>query len=160
MQKKPDFLKTNTVSKHDTILLTDLLSSANWMRTRISSGLKPFGLTFEQYSVMKIVQEKYPDGVRVKDISHKMLDPNSNTTRIIDRLIGKGLLLRQSSERDGRERAIFLTENGLDILQNIDAAWDEQTPFVVGLSDAETEQLSNLLLKLREADTEGRYKNN
>jgi len=127
----------------------NVIFSAGWVRARINNSLKPFGLTLEQLNVLRIVRGKHPDGIRVKDITNRMLDRSSNTTRIIDRLVEKGLTLRLSSDRDGRERAIILTANGYDMLQDIEMAWETDTPHIARITAEEALLLSDLLDKLR-----------
>ena len=127
----------------------NIIFSAGWIRTRINTSLKPFSLTMEQFNVLRIVRGHHPEGIRVKDITHRMLDRSSNTTRIIDRLVEKRLLLRLSSDRDGRERAIILTANGYDLLLEIETYWESNSPHTAVLSTQEGALLNELLDKLR-----------
>jgi DNA-binding MarR family transcriptional regulator len=132
---------------HRTFL--NAIFSGSWARTQLSLHLKPFKLTYEQFHVMKIVRETHPAGVRVKEITIRMPDANSNTTRIIDKLLLKKLALRQPTEKDGRERAIFLTPAGVDLLNRIEAAWEKSSPYATSLTVKEAAQLDELLEKLR-----------
>lgn len=128
----------------------NVIFSAGWIRTRITMALKPFGITFEQFNVMRIIHGQSPEGMRVKDITTRMLDRSSNTTRIIDRLIEKKLLIRQSSERDGRERTIVLTDIGVQLIHEIDQNWQQNSPHKGSIDPADAVLLSNLLDQLRE----------
>lgn len=128
----------------------NVLFTAAWLRTEMSARLKVHGLTLEQFNVLRIVRGQRPNSVCVKDITHRMLERNSNTTRIIDRLEQKKLLERSASERDRRERAIELTPKGLALLETIDRDWEKNNPHHSALSPQEAEILNNLLDKLRE----------
>ncbi|MBK8557836.1 MAG: MarR family transcriptional regulator [Lewinellaceae bacterium] len=128
----------------------NILFTAGWLKGNIAHSLKPFDITSEQYNVMRIVRGQSPKSVCVKDITHRMLDRNSNTTRIIDRLEGKNLLQRITSDRDRRERSIQLTPAGFDLLSAIDHAWEKNAPHAAGsLNLEEAKELNHLLDKLR-----------
>ena len=130
----------------------NVLFTACWLKARIKERLKPFGLTMEQYNVMRIVRGQSPNSVCVKDITGRMLEPSSNTTRIIDRLEQKDLVLRLASERDKRERSVQLTEKGWDLLAAIDQEWEYKTPHNSSMQHDEAKELNELLEKLRTLD--------
>ena len=114
--KLEDEIKTSKFQNEVHKAHLNILVSAAWLRARIITSLKPFGLTSEQYNVLRILRGQSPQGIRVKDITRRMLERNSNTTRIIDRLESKGLARRLASERDRRERAVVLTDEGTEML--------------------------------------------
>lgn len=127
----------------------NILFTAGWLRARISATIKPMGITMEQFNVLRIVRGQKHQAIRVKDISGRMLERNSNTTRIIDRLEEKGLLQRLTSERDRRERAIVLTPAGDSVLADIDRAWEQYNPHTAPLTPEEARLLNELLDKMR-----------
>jgi DNA-binding MarR family transcriptional regulator len=67
----------------------NILYTAWWLKTQMSKVLKEFGLTHEQYNVLRILKGKYPEQLCVKDISCRMIEKSSNVPRIIDRLVIK-----------------------------------------------------------------------
>jgi DNA-binding MarR family transcriptional regulator len=145
-----DEIKTTKFSSEIQKAHLNILFSAYWVRNCINTSLRPFALTTEQYNVLRIVRGKHPEGIRVKDITVRMLERNSNTTRIIDRLVVKGLLTRQTAERDGRERLILLTGKGAELLASVDTHWHEHSPHKAPkLSEEETVMLNLLLDKMR-----------
>jgi len=145
-----DELKTSNFHSEIHKAHLNVIFSAGWVRAKITMALKPFGVTFEQFNVLRIVLGQHPEGIRVKDITHRMLDRSSNTTRIIDRLIEKNMLVRQSSERDGRERTIVLTPKGLNLISEIDHEWQSKTPHSSSIDHTDASLLNNLLDQLRE----------
>ncbi len=146
-----DEIKTDKFQSEIHKAQLNILFSANWLRGRISASLKPFGVTMEQFNVMRIIRgSNHETGVLAKDIAGRMLERNSNTTRIIDRLEAKNLVQRQVSVIDRRERPVFLTNQGLDLLKKIDQSWRLNNPHAAPW-DAKEAQLVNLLLdKMRE----------
>lgn len=147
--KLEDEIKTNKFQGEVHKAHLNILVSAAWLRTRIIASLKPFGLTAEQYNVLRILRGQTPQGIRVKDITRRMLERNSNTTRIIDRLEAKGLVQRLASERDRRERAIILTKEGFEMLSDIDKHWEKHSPHHSVLEEEEARILNELLDKMR-----------
>jgi len=96
----------------------NILYTAWWLKTRTSKELKEYGLTHEQYNVLRILKGKYPEQICVKEIACRMIEKSSNVPRIIDRLETKKLVKRSSSDVDRRETVIVLTPAGLNILEH------------------------------------------
>ena len=82
----------------------------------MSKELKGYGLTHEQYNVLRILKGKYPEQMCVRDIACRMIEKSSNVPRIIDRLEVKKLVKRSTSPNDKRETVITLTQAGINIL--------------------------------------------
>lgn len=129
-------------------LHVNVIFSAWWLKSRLSASLKPFDLTPEQFNVMRIVRGQKEE-LCVKDITSRMLERNSNTTRIIDKLEAKGLVRRETSSNDRRAIRIHMTEKGAALLSAIDADWDSRDPVTLPLSEPEAKTLNNLLDRMR-----------
>jgi DNA-binding MarR family transcriptional regulator len=79
-----------------------------------------------------------------------MIDKNSNTTRLVDKLIDKGLARRQQCESNRRKVEIFITENGLELLKGLDPVTEQTNLHIVSnLDENELNTLNKLLDKLR-----------
>lgn len=81
-----------------------------------SSELKPFKLTFQQYNVLTILRGASPNGVSIKSICDKMIDCNSNGSRLVDKLVNKGLAIRKESVTDKRIVHVLITDAGLSLI--------------------------------------------
>ena len=128
----------------------NILFSATWLRARISASLKSFGITHEQFNVLRIIRgHKQKTGILAKDIASRMLERNSNTTRIIDRLELKKLVQRLVSEKDRRERPVVLTDAGTHLLAQIDAHWQTHNPHTAPWTEEEARLFNELLDKMR-----------
>ena len=127
----------------------NILYTAWWLKTVLSRELKEYGLTHDQYNVMRILKGKHPEQMCVRDIASRMIEKNSNVPRIIDRLVAKKLVKRATSEVDRRETVISLTQSGLSLLDNsttsINHAMEEQ----VSIGQQEAQVLNQLLEKVR-----------
>jgi DNA-binding MarR family transcriptional regulator len=120
------------------------------MKNRINQWLKDYDLTHEQLNVLRIVRGQRAKPVCVRDISERMIDRNSNTTRIIDKLEAKNLVRRTQSEEDRREMVIILTDTGKEVLKKVDVGFRETNFRLAALTGAEAQVLSALLDKMRE----------
>ena len=81
-----------------------------------------------------------------------MLDKMSDTSRIVDRLIIKGLAKKITCKTDKRLVDVSITEKGKKTLQKIDLREDEIQNIVQVLSDKEAKTLNNLLDKIRQSN--------
>ncbi len=131
----------------------NILYTAWWLKTVMSRELKEFGLTHEQYNVLRILKGKHPELICVKDIACRMIEKNSNVPRIIDRLEIKKLVKRATSEADKRETVISLTQSGIAVLeastQRINAIFDE----VMVINETEAASINQLLERVREKES-------
>ncbi len=144
-------LKTTNFNnlKHKTVL--NILFTGAWLRTQAQGLFKKFGLSSEQFNVLRILRGQYPNALTLKDITARMLERNSNTTRIVDKLVGKGFVERTHSQEDKRELKIQITPQGLELLAAIDVEFiDQQTYAIPHLSSEECGILNTLLDKLRQ----------
>lgn len=127
----------------------NILYTSNWMTDKMSEVFKRFDVTSQQYNVLRILKGKYPHALCAGDIKAVMLDKNPDLTRLSDRLLTKGLIEREYNEDNRRQVLIKITATGLDLLKKIGPAVQQQSQAFNNLSDAEANQLSDLLDKLR-----------
>jgi len=130
----------------------NILYSAWWLKTAISQELKKFGLTHEQYNVLRILKGKHPEQMCVKDIASRMIEKNSNVPRILDRMVKKKLIKRTTSSYDRRETVVSLTPAGLSILENSGAHITNAIDHQIKLSKQESKMINSLLDKMKTND--------
>lgn len=127
----------------------NILFTASWLYNRNASRLKPYDITPEQYNVLRILRGSHPKPLMLSEVTCRMIDKNSNATRLVEKLRQKGLLNREICENNRRQVDISITEKGLDVLKKIDIeaeAWLETLKII---SKAEAEELNRILDKLR-----------
>jgi DNA-binding MarR family transcriptional regulator len=127
----------------------NILYTAWWLKTVMSREMKEFGLTHEQYNVLRILKGKYPEQMCVRDIACRMIEKNSNVPRIIDRLELKKLVQRSTSAIDKRETVITLTQSGITILNATTAVIDKLTNELLTINEKDACELNQLLEKVR-----------
>jgi len=128
----------------------NLLFTSHWLHTRINSYLKPFGLTHEQFNVMRILKGKHPEKMCVKNIGMRMIEKNSNVPRILDRLEKKGWITRQQSQEDRRETVTSITPAGLDVLEKASFNIASNQESMMNLDEATAIKLNVILENIRE----------
>ncbi len=77
--------------------------------------LDKFGLTPQQYNVLRILKGQGKP-CSIKTIKERMLDVNSDVSRMIDRMVKAGLINRNTSENDRRASLISLSQQGNKVL--------------------------------------------
>lgn len=136
----------------------NILFTAGWLTNRIASHIKKFGVSHEQFNVLRILRGQRPNAICQKDILSRMINRNSNLTKIIRKLIDKQLIDVQKSEVDRREYVIKITQKGLDLLEKIDVVLEPAMTNMENLSVSEAFHLNYLLDKMR--DSKDPEKNN
>lgn len=149
--KIEDELQTKKFKSEQHKAALNLMFTAYQVHTDFAKALKPFGITAEQYNVMRILKGSAPRPLCVKEIAGRMIERSSNVPRILDRLQAKNFITRTRSENDGRETLIELTETGLNALLRTIEEVDGMDGASVKLTDSEARLLNELLDKSREA---------
>lgn len=120
------------------------------LKENMSSLLKPYKISFQQYNVLRILRGAHPMGLSSASICEKLIDRKSDVSRLINRIQILGLIERRQNKKDKRISEIFLTLRGLEILgqiRAIDNFYKEKMP--IKLTDEEAQLLSVLLDKTR-----------
>lgn len=130
-------------------LLANLLFTNNWLNQQLIPFFKELGLTLQQHNVLAIVRGQHPEPVCFGDIQNRMVDRNSNVTRLIDKLIEKGYVTREICAANRRMIEVRITEKGLQKLEEVDAKFPELFARLHNLTKDEAILVSNMLDKLR-----------
>lgn len=125
------------------------MHTASWYKAIHASFFKPFGLTPNQFNVLRILRGQQPNACSLQTVSERMVDKNSNTGRIIDRLLEKELVNRCENKSDRRQVDLSINRKGLDILSLIDEKTSEMSSVMDNLNDEEVNALNTLLNKLK-----------
>jgi len=128
--------------------MVNILFTNNWLLERIKSFVNAEDITPQQYNILRILRGA---GLPLStlQIRERMLDKMSDTSRIVDRLITKGLVKKEISTKDRRLVDISITEPGTGLLAKLDARETELDNLLHNLNEDEAESLSKLLDKLR-----------
>lgn len=129
-----------------------LLRTADEARRYMESILEPEDVTLQQYNVLRILRGAGATGLPTLEIGRRMIEKQPGVTRLIDRLVRKGLVDRLQDPEDRRRMLCTLTSEGLALLTRIDLRVDEaDARFRAGLTPEILETLIRLLGESRVA---------
>jgi MarR family transcriptional regulator, 2-MHQ and catechol-resistance regulon repressor len=129
--------------------MINILYSYGWVLEKIKSSLASEDITHQQFNILRILRGSDPHPLSTLQIRERMLDKMSDTSRIVDRLVAKGLVEKATSSKDKRLVDVTITEKGQKLLKKFDAASDHVSDIMANLSEEEAEMLSDLLDKIR-----------
>lgn len=127
----------------------NLLYSSSWLLKSHRDFFVRFSITEQQYNVLRILKGQYPGAISTSEIKKRMLDMNSDSSRIVDRLALKELVSKRICKSDKRLVDVQITEKGLDLLRQIDQYSDELDRIISNLTLEEARELNHLLDKMR-----------
>jgi DNA-binding MarR family transcriptional regulator len=119
------------------------------LQTHYKNLMRPFDLTPQQFNVLRILKGQYPEAVRIGLVKGRMIDRNSDMTRLVKRLVQKGLIERINCPVDKRQFDLKITEKGMEVLDKLSLAVASFEDNLKGLSKEELEQLNSLMEKFR-----------
>jgi DNA-binding MarR family transcriptional regulator len=111
--------------------------------------LKPFGLTVQQYNVLRILKGQQGNPMTVLAITERMLDKMSNASRLVDKLLEKKLVLRRECPQDRRAVDILILPAGLDLLKEVDQVQQDWGKHFDALGVKRLEEMNQLLDEFR-----------
>ena len=122
--------------------------TSNFLGNVQQNSMNQYDLTMPQFNILRILRGAGEE-INVNTVKDRMIEKSPNTTRLMDKLIDKGLIERIRCEKDRRVVFVKISENGLAILSEIDKNIDVNTLINAGLTDEEANTLSDLLDKTR-----------
>jgi DNA-binding MarR family transcriptional regulator len=129
--------------------IVNIIFTSNWIHSRQAKVLKPFGLTIQQYNILRILRGQHPNPASITLLTERMLDKMSNASRLVEKLLTKGLVERTVCPSDRRQVNVVINDAGLELLEQMGKALDTFENGTGNLNDEELETLSNLLDRLR-----------
>ena len=110
--------------------------------------MSKFDLTVPQFNILRILRGANK-AINVYTVKERMIEKSPNTTRLMDKLVSKDLIIRTNSEIDKRTIYLEISEIGLELLSQIDLKMNNDFLFSDNLTEDEAENLSLLLDKIR-----------
>src|SRR5580765_8331410 len=99
--------------------MINLIYTFNWVNEKINRLFEPFDITQQQFNILRILRGA-GQPLSTLQIRQRMLDKMSDTSRIVDRLIKKGLTKKVVCKSDRRLVDVTITEKGLKLLEKLD----------------------------------------
>ncbi|HLP49858.1 MAG TPA: MarR family transcriptional regulator [Chitinophagales bacterium] len=136
-------------SEHEKAMV-NILYTSSWLHNKNAARFKEFDITPEQYNVLRILRGSHPKPLMLGEVTCRMLDKNSNATRLVEKLRLKGLVKRELCPNNRRQVDIVITDKGLALLSKIDFTTEEWNASLKTITKAEAQELNRILDKLRD----------
>ena len=126
--------------------MLNLFVAAAHVRRRVEQVCQKYDLHFSHHNVLRILRGVHPDGGHPRcELVERMLDPSPDVTRLIDKLVDRGLVQRSESLEDRRMTIHTITDEGLDLLEEMDPkVRSVQQWFDERVSDRDLQHLSRI----------------
>ncbi len=146
-----EIIKSNVTLSDSKKIILNVMYTHNVIGDKFSEILKPHDLSSEQYNVLRILRGQKGLPANMCVIQERMIAKNSNTTRLIDKLLLKDLVTREVCPDNRRKIEVQITQKGLDLLNYLDPmVVEHENYFSSNLDPEEVVQLNNLLEKYRQ----------
>jgi DNA-binding MarR family transcriptional regulator len=127
-----------------------LLHTADFVRRRMAEVVERFGITLQQFNVLRILRGGGEAGVATLEVADRMVEQAPGITRLLDRLEAKGLVRRQRCPKDRRQNLCWITQRGRTVLEELDEPVFRATEScVASLSRVDQATLIGLLDSIR-----------
>jgi DNA-binding MarR family transcriptional regulator len=131
--------------------IINLIYTYNWMNEKMKKVFDKEGITAQQYNILRILRGAGKP-ISTLQIRERMLDKMSDTSRIVDRLVLKGLAKKTVCTNDKRLVDVSISAKGKTLLEKIDLYEKDMDAILGNLTDTEAKSLNKLLDKIRQSD--------
>ncbi|MDB5278973.1 MarR family transcriptional regulator [Ferruginibacter paludis] len=145
-----DIKQASFKSEHQKAMV-NLIFTYNWTTEQLKQLFEEEGLTMQQFNILRILRGSTKP-LSTLQIRERMLDKMSDSSRIVDRLVLKGLVKKITCKTDKRLVDVTITSKGLKLLEKLDAQEDKMENIFKSLSKIEAETLNTLLDKIRQSN--------
>src|SRR5216684_3232764 len=98
-----------------------LMRTTDLVRRQIAALVEPYGITLQQFNVLRILRGAGDDGLPTLEVAERMIEQTPGVTRLLDRLEAKELVRRQRCPNDRRQHLCWISTKGLALLEKLDA---------------------------------------
>ncbi|MBE99651.1 MarR family transcriptional regulator [Flavobacterium coralii] len=145
-----DAIKSTTEMPIGKKTLLNITYTQNILSESFNELLKPYDLSPEQFNVLRILRGQKGKPANMCVIQERMIAKTSNTTRLVDKLLLKDLVIREVCSANRRKMDITITEKGLALLKELDPKVEaHENSYAANLETDELHLLNNLLEKYR-----------
>ena len=150
MPARPDHETRVTEDHHQSLRLwLRMLACTNLIESHIRGRLRlDFQTTLPRFDLMAQL-ERHPDGLKMGELSKRMMVTGGNVTGITDQLVAEGLVVREDNPKDRRAYIVKLTREGRRIFKQMAEAHEGWViELFDGLADKDKQQLYVLLAQI------------
>jgi DNA-binding MarR family transcriptional regulator len=129
-----------------------LLRTTDVVRRRLARAVEPEGITLQQYNVLRILRGAGKP-MAALDVAERLIEEAPGVSRLLDRLVAKGLIHRDRSPQDRRRLECSITRKGLELLARLDEpVLSADTDAMQGLTAREIATLDDMLARIRQVN--------
>ena len=148
--KIEDVIKSTVSIDDSKKVILNIIYTQSVIGEKFAEVLKPYELSSEQYNVLRILRGQKGNPANMCVIQERMIAKNSNTTRLIDKLLLKELVTREVCPDNRRKIEVQITPKGLELLLELDPkVVEHEELFANNLTKEELSKLNHLLEKFR-----------
>ena len=130
-------------------MLINILFTSGWLSSKHTCNLKPYAISTQQFNILRILRGQHPKPATVNLLIDRMLDKNSNASRLVEKLRIKKLVERAVCPEDRRAVNVIITQKGLNLLEELDKKDSAIFKELKNVSEKEATTINTLLDKLR-----------
>ena len=127
----------------------NLIFTGKWLVKLHNDIFLSYGISLQQYNVLRILNGIEPESATVLYIKERMLDKVSDTSRIVDKMVKNNILIRSQNANDRRKVDVSLSELGKHLLSEIKKEEPILFGFISNLNEEEVMKFNQLLNKIR-----------
>ncbi len=132
--------------------ILSILRTADLVRTSIGDLLAPYGITMQQYNVLRILRGAGEAGLPTLSIGDRMIESAPGITRLLDRMESKHWVIRERCRIDRRVVHARIAPEGLQLLARLDGPLRSSTVLSFkGMEESALGQLVHLLAAVRQS---------
>jgi DNA-binding MarR family transcriptional regulator len=147
MSLEKDINQSKFNNEHQKVMV-NIIYTANWMNEQLKAFFDKADITQQQFNILRILRGA-GEPISTLQIRQRMLDKMSDTSRIVDRLLAKGLVKKTTCPTDKRLVDVSITTKGKKVLEKIDASQTQIDAISNNLTDADAKAMNSLLDKMR-----------
>lgn len=141
--------KTSRFESVYQMAMVNVIFTYGWCNDQLKQVMSPYDITTQQFNILRILRGQYPNPSTINLLKSRMLDKMCDASRIVDRLVQKGYVLKATNSVDKRAVDILIADKGLTLLKKIDIEVDLSAMVSPNLTEEEAKQLNELLDKMR-----------
>jgi DNA-binding MarR family transcriptional regulator len=125
-----------------------LMILAGMLQHDMNRYFKPYGITPQQYNVLRILRGQHPNPVPINLIKERVIDKTCDASRIVDRLVKLNLVEKTVNLRDKRVADVVITDKALHLMEEVDTHFYDKNCVAYNLNDSDTELFNELIDKM------------
>lgn len=129
----------------------EIIKTGHWITDMVSQELKEYDISEPQFNVLRILRGQKGSPITVEVITELMVHRSSNVTRLIDKLLMRGLVSREECKTNRRKMDITITDEGMKFLKLLDKKVSKfHKPMMSKISEKDAQDLTRIIQKLKD----------